>query len=78
MIKKAALVLIPLLLLASVVLTLRKEKPSSLPQAERSFLLGLVPNPANSPNSTFEDLVEAYEETGKIAEVGMVWVENRE
>ncbi|MEM2866731.1 MAG: glycosyl hydrolase 53 family protein [Candidatus Hadarchaeales archaeon] len=36
-----------------------------------------MPNPANSPNSTFEDLVEAYEETGKIAEVGMVWVENQ-
>ncbi len=75
---KAALVLIPLLLLASIVLTVgRREKPSSLPLAERSFWLGLVPNQANSPNSTFEDLVEAYEEAGEIAEVGMVWVENQ-
>jgi hypothetical protein len=39
----------------------------------RGFLLGVIPNPANYPNSSFDDLTAAYEETGQIAEVSMVW-----
>lgn len=54
-----------------------KAPSSSLPLSERSFLLGLVPSPAHSPHSTFEDLVKAYEETGRIAEIGVVWVEKQ-
>ena len=48
-----------------------------LPLQERNFFLGIVPNPAHSPNSTFEDLTRAYEEAGRIAEIGMVWVEKQ-
>jgi hypothetical protein len=48
-----------------------------LPLQERNFFLGIVPNPAHSPNSTFEDLTRAYEEAGRIAKIGMVWVEKQ-
>lgn len=60
-----------------------EEKPKpvapgqDLPITERHFPLGLVPNPAHAPNSTFDDLIKAYEETGRIAEVCMVWVEKQ-
>lgn len=74
--RKIGLVLI-FLLLVLVFFVKGREGPSSLPLSERGFLMGLVPNPANSPNSSFEDLVKAYEETGKIAEIGMVWVEKQ-
>lgn len=50
---------------------------SPLPLKERSFYLGLVPNPPNSPNAGFEDILQAYEETGKIAEICMVWVKKQ-
>jgi hypothetical protein len=60
----------------------KKEIPSepvknNLPISERSFYIGLVPNPANTPNSTFDDIIKAYEETGKISEICMVWVEKQ-
>jgi len=48
-----------------------------LPITKRNFYIGLVPNPANAPNSTFEDIINAYQETGKIADIGMVWVEKQ-
>jgi len=49
----------------------------NLPISERNFYIGLVPNPAHAPNSSFDDIVKAYEETGKIAEISMVWVEKQ-
>ena len=39
---------------------------NDLPISERNFYIGLVPNPAHSPNSSFDDIVKAYEETGKL------------
>ncbi|MBC7090871.1 MAG: glycosyl hydrolase 53 family protein [Nitrososphaeria archaeon] len=49
----------------------------TLPISQRSFYIGLTPTPKNWPNSSFEDIMAAYEETGKIAEVAMVWVEKQ-
>ena len=48
-----------------------------LPISKRKFLIGVVPNPARSPNSSFKDLLEAYKEAGKIAEVCPIWVEKQ-
>ncbi|MEM2934695.1 MAG: glycosyl hydrolase 53 family protein [Methanocellales archaeon] len=49
----------------------------SLPISQRNFYLGLVPTPKNWPNSSFADIAAAYEETGRIAEVSMIWVEKQ-
>ena len=49
---------------------------TNLSTSTRSFYLGLVPTPANSPNSSFADITNGYEETGKLADIGMVWVAN--
>ncbi len=46
----------------------------TLPISERAFYIGLVPTPRNSPNSSFDDIVAAYEEAGEIAEICMIWV----
>ncbi|MCP3682391.1 MAG: hypothetical protein GY861_06835 [bacterium] len=43
------------------------------PESERDFLMGVVPSPKTIPETTFDDLTAAYEETGQIAEVTMVW-----
>lgn len=48
-----------------------------LPISKRSFYIGITPTPKNWPNSSFEDIIAAYEEAGKIAEVAMVWVEKQ-
>ncbi|UCD72804.1 MAG: hypothetical protein JSW01_04955, partial [Candidatus Bathyarchaeota archaeon] len=55
----------------------------SLPISERSFLLGVVPIPRNFPNFSQEDLIDAYEMAGEIAEVVPVhdpqsWIEKTE
>jgi hypothetical protein len=55
--------------------TTEKHSNVILPIEQRSFYLGLVPTPVNAPDSTFDDVVRAYEETGGIAEIQMVWVE---
>ncbi|MCD1293440.1 hypothetical protein CUJ83_00310 [Methanocella sp. CWC-04] len=47
----------------------------SLPLSERDFYLGVVPTPKNVPATTFEDMNDAYRETGELAEVSMVWVD---
>ena len=39
----------------------------------RDFYLGMVPSPKTVPESSFEDLVSAYEELGTIADVAMIW-----
>jgi hypothetical protein len=39
----------------------------------RSFLLGMVPSPKTIPDSTFEDLGNAYQEVAEIADVVMIW-----
>jgi hypothetical protein len=52
-----------------------KHSDAVLPIEQRSFYLGLVPTPKNAPDSTFDDVIAAYEETGEIAEVQMVWVD---
>ena len=43
------------------------------PKLERDFLMGLVPSPRTEPDSTFEDLVNAYQELGTIADLAMIW-----
>jgi hypothetical protein len=55
----------------------------SLPISERPFLLGVVPIPRNFPNFSQEDLIDAYEMAGEIAEVVPVhdpqsWIEKTE
>lgn len=47
----------------------------TLPITERNFYIGLVPTPKSTPGITFDDLVAAYHETGKIAEISMVWTD---
>jgi hypothetical protein len=54
--------------------TLADLPKQKLPITERNFFIGLVPNPAHAPNSSFDDILNAYEETGKIAEICMIWV----
>lgn len=55
----------------------REEGPiaATIPQEKvgRDFLLGIVPSPKTVPESTFNDLVSAYEEAGSIADVVMIW-----
>lgn len=51
-----------------------KHSDYTLSISERSFYLGVVPTPKTVPEATFDDITAAYEETGKIAEVSMVWV----
>ncbi len=45
----------------------------TFPVTERKFYLGLVPIPRSVPPATFNDTVDAYKETGDIAEIVMVW-----
>jgi hypothetical protein len=51
------------------------EKPilSSGPVIERDFYIGMVPIPKSVPDTTFEDITAAYEETGNLGEVTMIW-----
>ena len=51
------------------------QKISVRPPPSRVFLLGIVPTPRSIPNTTFQDLVDAYQEAATLAEVAMVWVE---
>jgi hypothetical protein len=39
----------------------------------RSFYIGLVPTPKSVPETTFDDINDAYKEVGDIAEVTMIW-----
>jgi hypothetical protein len=39
----------------------------------RGFLMGMVPSPKSLPDSDFDDLVNAYQELGTIADVAMIW-----
>lgn len=39
----------------------------------REFEIGMVPSPRSIPESSFEDLANAYEELGTIADVAMIW-----
>ena len=45
------------------------------PAVGRTFYMGIVPTPKSIPNTTFEDIVSAYEEAADISEISMVWVE---
>lgn len=45
----------------------------TFPITERNFHIGTVPTPKSVPETTFDDIVEAYKETGEIAEIAMVW-----
>ncbi len=40
-----------------------------------SFYLGLVPTPKTIPKTTWDDIISAYEESGKIADISMVWTD---
>ena len=50
-----------------------KYSPYSLPLTARSFYIGMVPTPKSVPETTFEDIIAAYEEVGRLGEVTMVW-----
>jgi hypothetical protein len=52
-----------------------KHSTYDMPITTRDFYMGVVPTPKNKPESTFDDLVNAYEEAGNIGEVAMVWVQ---
>ncbi|MBU0591510.1 arabinogalactan endo-1,4-beta-galactosidase [Candidatus Micrarchaeota archaeon] len=39
----------------------------------RSFYLGVVPTPKSFPETTFDDITAAYEESGELGEVMMLW-----
>lgn len=68
------LVLAVIILLAVIIFISNQKSPANQMTGEsRNFYLGVVPTPKNFPNSTFDDITAAYEETGKIAEVTMVW-----
>jgi hypothetical protein len=51
------------------------EKHSSydLPITTRDFYMGVVPTPRSIPETTWDDIVSAYNETGDIADISMVW-----
>ncbi|MBC7327427.1 glycosyl hydrolase 53 family protein [bacterium] len=55
----------------------RKQDIPNLPITNRNFYLGITPNPKNSHNSSFDDILKAYEEAGQIAEISMIWVKNQ-
>lgn len=72
-----------LILIVSSNLQCTSADPYSFPISERRFLLGIVPIPKNFPNSSQEDLIDAYEMTGEIAEVVPVhdpqsWIDKTE
>lgn len=46
----------------------------TLPISERNFYIGMVPTPKSVPETSFDDLVNAYKEAGELGEVAMVWV----
>ena len=50
-----------------------EELPQTKENATRSYYIGLVPSPKNQPETSFEDIVAAYEEAGRLGEVMMVW-----
>ena len=50
-----------------------KHSPHSLPLTQRSYYIGMVPTPKSVPETTFDDITAAYEETGQLGEVTMVW-----
>jgi hypothetical protein len=50
-----------------------KEDGINLPISSRDFYLGVVPTPKSLPETTWDDIVDAYKEAGDIAEVTMVW-----
>jgi hypothetical protein len=49
------------------------EQGSNLPIDSRGFLIGVVPTPRSVPETTFDDISDAYMEAGEIGEVMMVW-----
>ncbi|UCD07363.1 MAG: glycosyl hydrolase 53 family protein [Candidatus Aenigmatarchaeota archaeon] len=66
---------IMLILLAAIILTSGCVDHSGydLPIDTRGFYIGVVPNPKSIPETTWDNMVNAYEETGRIAEVTMIW-----
>jgi hypothetical protein len=50
-----------------------KHSSYDLPIDSRDFFLGVVPTPRNIPETTWDDIVSAYNETGDIADISMVW-----
>jgi hypothetical protein len=79
--KKMNYILLLLLALVFISACTKESNPTlpnkNLPISKRNFYIGLVPNPANAPNSSFDDIIRAYEEAGKIAEISMIWVEKQ-
>ncbi|HID73055.1 TPA: hypothetical protein EYP38_03875, partial [Candidatus Micrarchaeota archaeon] len=49
------------------------DEPVLAPEDGRSFYLGVVPNPKGGAEASWEDIVDAYNETKQIAQVTMLW-----
>lgn len=61
----------------SPVKSLPSDAPAmAMPITGRSFYIGLVPSPRSVPVTTYDDLAAAYQETGEIAEISMVWTDS--
>ncbi|NIO22621.1 MAG: hypothetical protein GTN38_01155 [Candidatus Aenigmarchaeota archaeon] len=50
-----------------------KHSEHDLPITSRSFYIGVVPSPKSIPETTFDDINDAYREVGEIGEVTMIW-----
>ncbi|UCD03352.1 MAG: glycosyl hydrolase 53 family protein [Candidatus Aenigmatarchaeota archaeon] len=76
--RKFVLVLLLLILISGCVnkdsdIEKTRHSDYNLTISSRSYFLGVVPTPKSVPESTFDDLTDAYKETGDIAEVTMIW-----
>ncbi len=50
-----------------------KHSTHNLPITSRTFYIGVVPTPKSVPETTFDDINDAYREAGEIGEVTMIW-----
>ncbi|NIO19890.1 MAG: hypothetical protein GTN76_03910 [Candidatus Aenigmarchaeota archaeon] len=73
--KKLFLVLVLLVLISGCTGGKPPVKHSSydIPITSRSFYIGVVPTPKSDPETTFDDINDAYKEAGELGEVTMIW-----
>jgi len=50
-----------------------QQSDQTLPITERRFLIGMVPTPKSESETTFSDIVNAYQEAASLGEVVMIW-----
>jgi len=57
----------------------QEEEPTAQPAIAqnktetREYLIGVIPSPKTQPNTSFDDMLDAYGEAGELGEVMMVW-----